>query len=307
MSTSTLSIEDNETVLVLKTVNKDMTSKYVTGIERPTTIHSAYFIYPTSGVVEDINWEPSKEFGNCLDGFLWGEGDGSLISWRDDAKWMVIKVLNKDIIKYSGSVSYAKGEVIHVGDRKSATDLICSHPKSLDKKVIGCYRTVGDNGIAVGGTGCVLTGGEKSKLTGGNGSILNGGHSSILTAGNNSTLVSHHFATLTSGNNSNLKASDRTILTAGYHSILNAGESSSLTAGDDSTLIAGGNSSLTAGFNSTLIAGYWSILSAGVNSILTWKIWDIDRYRHHTVYVGENGIKPNTKYTFKEGKVVEVT
>ena len=39
--------------------------------------------------------------------------------------------------------------------------------------------------------------------------------------------------------------------------------------------------------------------TGGDRSILQWKYFDRERYRIHTEYVGENGIKPNVKYLGK--------
>lgn len=279
-------ISDMETVLVLKTVDKDMKA------------HGG-FTYPTSGIVVAPDWEPTEEYGNGLHGFLWGAGDSKLLSWNDDAKWLVLKVLKKDIIDLVGKVKFPKGEVIHVGDRKSATDFICAHPESFNKRVIGCYRKVGDYGVAVGGdysdlTGdddstligrdhCILTGGDYSTLTGRDHCIVTGGHASIITGGSGSTLNGEDYSTITGGDCSTITGGEESILTGGFGSTITGGECSTITGGED------------------------SFLTGGKLSTLTWKIWNNeDRFIHHTVYVGENGIKPNTKYTWKNGKATKV-
>jgi hypothetical protein len=90
---------------------------------------------------------------------------------------------------------------------------------------------------------------------------------------------------------------DYSTLTGGYRSTLTGGYGSTLTGGDRSTL--------TGGDRSTLTGGNWSTLTGGYRSTLTWRIWDGEFYIFHTVYVGENGIKPNTPYEFVYGKVRE--
>lgn len=45
-----------------------------------------------------------------------------------------------------------------------------------------------------------------------------------------------------------------------------------------------------------LTGGNDSTLTGGDSSTLTWHYWDGKRYRLHTVYTGEDGIKANTPY-----------
>ena len=79
-----------------------------------------------------------------------------------------------------------------------------------------------------------------------------------------------------------------------------------LTGGNRSTLTGGYRSTLIGGNFSTLTGGYESTLTGGNDSTLTWKVWDGQRYRLHTFYTGEAGIKANTPYRFTDGKIKEV-
>ena len=139
-------------------------------------------------------------------------------------------------------------------------------------------RELGANGavigsILTGGIGSTLTGGDRSTLTGGNGSTLTGGNGSTLTGGNGS------------------------ILTGGNGSILTGGIGSTLTGGIGSILTGGRGSTLTGGNGSTLTGGDYSILC------LSWR--DGNRHRIVVAYVGEDGVKADTAYRLRDGKLVE--
>ena len=95
-------------------------------------------------------------------------------------------------------------------------------------------------------------------------------------------------------------------LTGGNGSTLTGGDGSTLTGGNWSTLTGGYRSTLTGGDWSTLTGGYKSTLTGGNKSTLTWRIWDYyNYYRLITVYVGENGIKPNTAYKLVDNRAIE--
>ena len=166
-------------VLVLRTCNADMTS------------HNG-FRWPKQGPVEATDWEPTYKCGHGLHGLLWGEGDGPLLNWSDDAVWQVVRVEETDILTGKDDLlmkcKYPKGEVVFSGDRKSATDYLLAHG-AVGKAVVGCYKTGGHRSTLTGGDGSTLTGGHRSTLTGGDWSALTGGDWSTLTGGYRSTLT----------------------------------------------------------------------------------------------------------------------
>jgi len=61
----------------------------------------------------------------------------------------------------------------------------------------------------------------------------------------------------------------------------------------------GGNHSINTG-------GYRSTNTGGNHSILQWRVWDGERYRMLTAYVGEDGIEPGVAYTNDGMKIVRV-
>ena len=125
-------------VLVLRTCAADGSSKNG-------------FVWPTSGAVECPDWKPTSECGNGLHGALLGEGDGRLFRWASDARWLVVKVLAADVIDLQGKVKFPRGEVVHCGDRLSATSYLAA--KAPGRAIIGGTATAGDYGTATAGYG----------------------------------------------------------------------------------------------------------------------------------------------------------
>jgi hypothetical protein len=131
--------------LVLRTCNVDLT---------------AYkgFKWPESGVVEAPDWDPKPECGYGLHGLLWGEGDGSLLNWSPDAKWLVCKVVASECVELRGKVKFPRCEVVFCGDRLGATKLIQAHRPGA--AVTGGTATAGDSGTATAGNHGTATAGE---------------------------------------------------------------------------------------------------------------------------------------------------
>jgi hypothetical protein len=195
-----------ETVLVLRTCDKDLKA------------HGG-FQWPEKGHVAAPDWKPAKKCGNGLHGLLWGEGDAGLLNWDASAKWLVVEVPAASVIDLTGKVKFPSGNVLHCGDRLTATDFLVARLKKSATVV-----------------GVSLKGGDRSTLTGGDRSTLTGGYGSTLTGGDGSTLTGGDRSTLTGG--------DRSTLTGGYGSTLTGGDGSTLTGGDGSTLTGGDGSTL---------------------------------------------------------------
>ena len=100
-----------EKAYLLRTVAADMTSY-------------GGFVWPTEGPVEAPDWDPTPECGGGLHGLLWGEGDGWLLNWSEDANWLVVEVDVADVVALDGKVKVPRGVVVHCGSRQSATSHI---------------------------------------------------------------------------------------------------------------------------------------------------------------------------------------
>ena len=273
------------------------------------------FKWPTEvgAKVAAPDWNPEPECGNGLHGWLNGEGIGSIGHIdTEGCIWMVLGV-EEEVTELQGKVKFEECTILHVGGQLSATKFLRSLvPES--RAMIGEHLLVGDNttemvgdyGSLTGGNYSTLTGGKYSTLTGGYGSTLTGGYDSTLTGGKYSTLTGGKYSTLTGGDGSTLTGGKYSTLTGGDNSTLTGRYRSILTGGYGSTLTGGNYSTLTGGDNSTLTGGEYSTLTGGYRSTLIFKIWDGNRYRLHTFYVGEDGVEPNTPYRFKDGKIVKV-
>ena len=142
-----------KTVLVLRTCNADGTSRNG-------------FVWPESGPVVCPDWKPTAACGNGLHGALWGEGDGTLLSWDADARWLVVKVHAADVIELAGKVKFPAGTVVHSGDRVSATAYVAAHG-GAGRAIIGGTATAGDYGTATAGYKGTATAGYSGTATAG--------------------------------------------------------------------------------------------------------------------------------------------
>lgn len=148
-----------KTVLVLRTCPADMTS------------HNGRFAWPEKGPVVCDDWDPTPECGGGLHGLLWGEGDGSLLNWSPYARWLVVRVAARDIVDLGCKVKFARGTVVHCGDRLSATTWIANHGGE-GRAIAGGTATAGHYGTATAGYGGTSTAGDGGTSTAGYGGTI---------------------------------------------------------------------------------------------------------------------------------------
>ena len=160
------------TVLVLRTCNADLTS------------HNG-FQWKAKGVVTCPDWDPKPECGNGLHGLLWGEGDGTLLDWDDDAKWLVVKVPADSIVHIGGKVKFPRGTVVFCGARDDAIAYLVAHGGE-NKAIVGGTATAGDRGTA--------TAGDRGTATAGYGGTATAGYWGTATAGYGGTLIIRRYA-----------------------------------------------------------------------------------------------------------------
>ena len=146
--------------LVLKAVSSDM--KSYGGFQWPGV----------GGVAVADDWDASPTCGGGLHGWLNGVGDASCQSWSKspDAKWLVLSVDTETLVDLWGKVKFPEAEVVHVGDKKSAGDVILA--TGFIGPVIGATVTGGDDATVTGGNYAMVTGGHRATVTGGHGAIL---------------------------------------------------------------------------------------------------------------------------------------
>ena len=154
--------------LVLKVVSSDM--KSYGGFQWPGV----------GGVAVADDWDASPTCGGGLHGWLNGVGDASCQSWSKspDAKWLVLSVDTETLVDLWGKVKFPEAEVVHVGDKKSAGDVILA--TGFIGPVIGATVTGGDGATVTGGANATVTGGDDATVTGGHRATVTGGHGAIL-------------------------------------------------------------------------------------------------------------------------------
>ena len=116
------------------------------------------------------DWEPTKECGKGLHGWLNGEGDSGVASrfHEPDAKWLVLEV--PSFIELSGKVKFKSAKILFIGSRGECARYIWERTKA--PCILGLELTGGDCSTLTGGDYSTLTGGYSSTLTGGEGSEL---------------------------------------------------------------------------------------------------------------------------------------
>jgi hypothetical protein len=173
-----------ERVLVMRTCAADMSS-------------SRGFVWPESGPVACSDWSPVAECGNGLHGLLWGAGDGSLLDWSSDAKWLIVSVDADCVVDLRGKVKFPAGEVVHCGDRLSATTFISADPRAC--AVVGGTATAGDSGTATAGYRGTATAGDRGTATAGDRGTATAGEGGTATAGYGGTATAGEGGTATAG------------------------------------------------------------------------------------------------------------
>lgn len=132
--------------------------------------------WPREGHVEAPDWEPTEECGNGLYGLLWGEGDGSLLDWSDDAVWVVAGI--DEWVDLGDKVKFPSADVVFAGGRKEATDLIVS--LGAKGAVVGASVIAGDSGTATAGYRGTATAGDNGTATAGESGTATAGSGGVI-------------------------------------------------------------------------------------------------------------------------------
>ena len=161
-------------VLVLRTCDQDMKS------------HGG-FQWPTSGHVSAPDWKDNKECGNGLHGLLWGQGDYSLTSSDDSAKWLAVEVDEDSIVDLDSKVKFPAGNVVYAGDYATAATIVARALVEYE-----CSKIKEDTATSSGEYSSKLAAsGYYSKLaaSGDSSQLAASGYSSRLAASGKSSIV----------------------------------------------------------------------------------------------------------------------
>ena len=140
------------------------------------------FIWPAHGIVECPDWRPTKACGNGLHGFLRGCGAGGLADWTDNAVWLVVDIVARQVVDLGDKIKVPGGRVIFSGDRLEALALMAKLGH-LDAGHVGGTATAGDGGTATAGYSGTATAGDRGTATAGDGGTATAGDRGTATAG----------------------------------------------------------------------------------------------------------------------------
>ena len=144
----------SKTMLLLKTVGSvGSDGSAYNGFKWPLEV---------GAVVTAPDWKPTASCGNGLHGIPWGEGDGSLLNWSNDAKWIVFEAPEKDVICFDRKAKCHTAIVRCVGSLDEAAEYLAKHGKP---GVYGGSTASGVGGEATAsGVGGKATAGEKGTI-----------------------------------------------------------------------------------------------------------------------------------------------
>ena len=281
--------------LVLKVVSADM--KSYGGFQWPGV----------GGIAVAADWDASPVCGGGLHGWLNGVGYLACQSWSDDpmSKWLVLSVNTDTIVDTDGKVKFPKAEVVHVGDRKSASDVILA--TGFIGPVIGATVTGGDGATVTGGDDATVTGGYGATVTGGNyatvtggcGATVTGRYSATVTGGDRATVTGGYGATVKGGDGATVTGGDGATVTGGDDATVTGGYGATVKGGDRATVKGGDGAKVTGGDGATVTGGYGATVKGGCNAVLS-LIFYKGRRMTVIVRVGENGIRANTPYKLND-------
>ena len=231
------------------------------------------FRWPTEvgGVAVAPDWDPdpSIECGHGLHGLLWGCGDGSLLT--PSARWAIVAVDPGDIatridMGVPPKVRFRSAEVIHIGDRDSATGWIAAHGGGGLPVVYGT-ATAGYGGTATAGYRGTATAGDGGTATAGDYGTATAGYRGTATAGDDGTATAGDDGTATAGAGGTATAGYGGTATAGYRGTATAGDGGTATAGRRGTATAGDDGTATAGDGGVLVIRYHDRSGSGRLSV----------------------------------------
>jgi len=202
--------------LVLRTCNSDLTSY-------------GGFQWPFSGKVIAPDWDPVPECGKGLHGALYGEGDGSLFNWDDDAKWLVVEVELESIIDLGSKVKFPECEIKYCGDRVVACKYLQENG-CAGRSIIGGNHVSTDKKSSSTGYNGISTSGYRGTSISGDWGTSISGHFGRSISGDYGTSTSGHRGKSLSGHNGKSMSGDWGESISGYSGVCQAGENGIITS-----------------------------------------------------------------------------
>ena len=141
------------------------------------------FQWPEEGFVRAPDWNTKRKCGGGLHGLLWGRGNGNLLDWSSDAKWLVVRVRADTLIDLLDKVKFPEGWVECCGTREKAIAYLKSKSPLPLHGLVGDIVTVGDYCTATAGDYGTATAGACGSATAGNCGSATAGEHGAATVG----------------------------------------------------------------------------------------------------------------------------
>jgi len=230
------------------------------------------FVWPTSGEVKAHDWKADKVCDFGLHGLLWGRGDWGLLSYDPTAIWVVVEIIASEAVDLADKIKVPRGWVVFTGKREDAIEYIAKRlPAKLRPKSITASGVRGQ-ATASGVRGQATASGVRGQATA-------SGYAGQATA---------------SGYAGQATAS-------GY-----AGQATASGVRGQATASGDAGQATASGKEGEALAGRDGEAVAGPNGWIAIVWFDGERRRLAVGYVGEDGIKPLTRYRCDAGKFVEI-
>lgn len=125
------------------------------------------FLWPESGPIECLDWNPKPECGHGLHGLPWGEGYCSAFKEYLDigGKALVVEVNDGDVVllERGRKCKFPRGNVVFSGSLEDAIAYLLANG-GAGKAIAHAQITVGDGGTATAGTRGTATAGDSGTI-----------------------------------------------------------------------------------------------------------------------------------------------
>jgi hypothetical protein len=280
--------KDQLKLLILKTVAEDLTA------------HGGFQYPGIGGTVVAPDWSDTPICGTGLHGWLWGEGDVSLIRGESTAKWLLMEVdADTPMVHLNGKVKVPEAKVVGIWDRRDtahAARYIVDHGGE-GRTVIGRRwdRSEEDHVIAaVGPLGNAHVGGESiaAALKQGTATAFYGGiavaqEGGIAIAEGQALAGKDGYAVAIDTEGHAIADEGGWAIALARNSVAVTGHSGIAIVGENGVAIGGINSNVAGGPGATLIVHYQDQRLHGAFDMRA------------VAVVGRNGIKPETMYEWR--------
>lgn len=265
-------------MLVLRTCDKDLKS------------HNG-FQWPESGPVEAPDWNSIQMCGNGLHGLANGVGNSDLLCWDLESKWLVVDVPEDTVVNLDGKVKFPRGNVVHCGTRKSATQYL--YMSGCRGPIVGLVWE--PRHLFISGP---IHGGNRSEITSRRDHTVITGDNSIAVSGDRGTALSGNDSVSVTGGLGVSKTGYRGVAISGVDGTSHTRVEGVAISDDFGTSITGARGWAVVGKNGCVtINDEIGFFMAGLGSVIR-----VGNYKNLLFVDGKN-IQPNVPYSVSHNRV----